>query len=73
MAAMALIKGQLWMDHINPNLPPAEYEHEANRQVTHPLCNMEKSSRSMEEQSISTGKTVVELLGTEADGIEPPS
>lgn len=59
-AEMALIKGKVSMDHKNPNAE--DFNDESNLQVTHVRCNLEKSSKSIPEQSKETGKPFTELV-----------
>lgn len=60
---MALIKGQLAMDHVNPNRQ--DFNADDNLQVLHPKCNGEKNSMSIAEQSKLKGTTYREILNGE--------
>jgi 5-methylcytosine-specific restriction endonuclease McrA len=57
---MPLIKGQIEMDHINPNAE--DFNADTNLQVLHKDCNREKSSMSISEQAKHLGTTFHELL-----------
>lgn len=57
---MPLIRGQIEIDHINPNA--SNFNDDSNLQVLHKHCNREKSSKSIQEVSKETGKTFVEQL-----------
>lgn len=60
---LPLIKGQLHIDHINPN--EKDFNNPSNRQVVHPGCNLSKSSKSIYGQSKTYGKTYKQILGGE--------
>jgi len=57
---MALIRGKVEIDHLNPNAE--NFNDDSNLQLLHTNCNREKSSKSIQEVSKETGKTFVEQL-----------
>jgi len=57
---MALIKGQLAMDHIDPNRQ--DFNDDSNLQVNHPRCNRSKGSMSVADQAKRNGTTYREIL-----------
>jgi hypothetical protein len=57
--------GGLEIDHINPNAE--EFNDPKNLQVTHEICNRKKSSKSIEQQSKSSGRTFAEILRVPVD------
>lgn len=58
---MVLLRGRTHVDHIDPNA--TDFNDLSNRQLTHPGCNLSKSSKSIMQQSKTYGKTMTELLG----------
>lgn len=58
---MVLQKGKLHMDHINP-FRKVGFNDENNLRVTHPKCNLKKSSKSFLRQSKLTGRTFTTML-----------
>ena len=57
---MKLIKGQIEIDHFDPNAP--DYNADANLSVLHMDCNREKSSKTLTDQAQYLGITVKELI-----------
>jgi 5-methylcytosine-specific restriction endonuclease McrA len=60
---MALIRGKVDMDHIDPN--SEDFNGSSNLQLLHSGCNRSKNAKSIAEQSKATGKGYIELLGGE--------
>lgn len=50
-------------DHALRKLKAQRFNHRSNLQLLHPRCNLEKSSKSIGEQSKATGKPFTELIG----------
>ena len=61
--------GNLAMDHLDVN--SQDWDSEGNRQVTHSKCNQEKSSKSLNQMSKETGKTVADMLPRTEDDKRP--
>lgn len=57
---MKLIKGQIEVDHFDPNAD--DFNGEGNLSVLHMDCNREKSAKTLTEQAEYLGITVKELL-----------
>ena len=57
---------EVHVDEIDPNRD--DFNAMNNRRLLHSGCNLKKGSQSLPEQSKSTGRTVVDILG---DGYEP--
>lgn len=58
--AMPLIKGQIEMDHINPNAE--DFNNDNNLQVTHSKCNRSKGGQSILTVSKTRGRTFLEQI-----------
>jgi len=53
------------VDHVNAHLTGDEYNAERNLAPSHEHCNLEKSSKSIDQLSRESGKTYTELIGEE--------
>lgn len=60
---MPLIKGQVEIDHVNPNAPEGRFNEKSNLQLLHALpCNREKSAMSVTDQAKRLGVPVTTIL-----------
>lgn len=64
---MAFIRGQIDMDHRNPNLTGEEFEARSNRAVTHSSCNRSKGALSVAQQTKRYGRTMTDILSGGSD------
>lgn len=62
---LALIRGLVEMDHINPNLTGEAFNARSNRQVVCVGCNRSKGALSIPAQAKRYGKPMAELLKRE--------
>jgi 5-methylcytosine-specific restriction endonuclease McrA len=53
----------LHVDHIDPDRQ--DWNHSSNLQLVHASCNLHKSSKSLQQQSKESGRTVADILEVE--------
>lgn len=68
--AIPLVRGELHMDHKDPQLIGEAFDARDNRQVTHAKCNMKKGAKNLSVYSKVNSRTVLDMVDDPGADIE---